>query len=272
MGDFVRMTKTCVILAALLSGCGTHYPAANPSVEQHAQDEIAGKLRVTSVVAPGFEDILSCASRRVDYIPIPPLPAYGYTKFKIDGIFAKLEPHDWPPAAAEVNALLTNIATEVADSEVAVKGNVGSVFNSDNSRKQYVFDFIKYRIEPLTTTENLTSPIGWARVGAGMRVIVDITQGDIELTGNLVALAASARLKNLHGFMSVELIGMDAKETTAAMPFTVDLTEGNVQKVIEALAVVKTKLYDTTTVLSPSFISKVVCSQSIPVKTNGDQK
>lgn len=53
---------------------------------------------------------------------------------------------------------------------------------------------------------------------------------------------------------------MDAKETTQAMPFTVDLSDGNIQKVVEALAIVKTKLYDDTTKVFPNLIARIECA------------
>jgi len=213
--------------------------------------------------------ILNCPSKRVDYIPIPPLPAGGYTEIKIENNVAKPVVEGWPTgsgSAEKVNALLTNIATDIASSEVGGSGEVASIFSASHSHKQYVIDFMKFRIEPLTTAADVTTPLGWVRVGAGMRVVVDITKSDGSVSGSLIALAANAKANKLEGFMSVELIGIDAKETTASMPFTVDLSEGNVQKVIEALAVVKTKLYDPTTTVRPNFIARVECS---PLATAG---
>lgn len=117
---------------------------------------------------------------------------------------------------------------------------------------------MKWRAEPLSTADG--KQLGWVRVGAGMRVLVNITKDDGSATGSLLALAVSAKAGKVEGSISMELIGIDAKEVTQAMPFTVDLSEGNIQKVIEALAIVKTKLYDHSTTVSPNLIAKIECA------------
>ncbi|MDB0509868.1 hypothetical protein AB6Q13_04325 [Ralstonia solanacearum] len=207
----------------------------------------------------GVRAILTCASKRIQYVPIPALPASGYTDGTIDASthVAKAELKAWPNTATEVNKLLTNISTNVADSTVDVSGNVGGLFSGSHSTRQYVIDFMKWRAEPLVTTNN--ESLGWARVGAGMRVVVDLVKDDGSMAGGLFGLAASAKADRVRGSISAELIGVDAPEFTQAMPFTVDLSEGNIQKVIEALAVVKTKLYDKETVLKPNLIARIEC-------------
>ncbi|CAG9268271.1 hypothetical protein PUN4_550229 [Paraburkholderia unamae] len=92
-----------------------------------------------------------------------------------------------------------------------------------------------------------------------MRVIVNLAKDDGSIAGGLFGLAASAKANRIQGSISAELIGVDAPEFTQAMPFTVDLSESNIQKVIEALAVVKTKLYDKGTILRPNLIARIEC-------------
>lgn len=209
----------------------------------------------------GSEWILSCSSGRIEYTPIPALPAGGYTRIEIDRTTNKPIPinDNWPDLAKDVNKLLTNISTNISQStkDISVKGGI-IWFSGSRSEKQYVIDFMKWRAEPLYTQKD--KQLGWVRVGAGMRVVVNITKSDGSATGSLLSLAVSARAGKVDGSISTELIGVDSKEVTQAMPFSVDLSEGNIQKVIEALAIVKTKLYDDNTTLSPNLIAKIQCA------------
>lgn len=224
----------------------------------------SGTLRsvgTTSVVPNigGVTEIIACPIQRLRYSPIPALPAGGYTDVVINDsthtAVAVLK--NWPATAVLTNKLLTNISTNVSMSDESASGSVATFFSANHSKKKYVIDFMKWRGEPLTDTNG--KHIGWARVGAGLRLIVDIKKDDGSASGNLFALAASVKAGKVDGSISTELIGVDAPEFTQAMPFTIDLSEGNIQKVVEALAVVKTKLYDKNTLLKPNLIARIEC-------------
>ncbi|KRB99803.1 hypothetical protein ASE11_09020 [Hydrogenophaga sp. Root209] len=57
----------------------------------------------------------------------------------------------------------------------------------------------------------------------------------------------------------MELIGLDDSQIAQAVPFNVDLSESNIQKIAEALAIVKAKMYDASTTVSPSAIARMQC-------------
>lgn len=259
----IRFFHALLLLAAVLAGCTT-VPASDSAAGTPAP--LSGTLKVAtgnkSVVVPDIGDtasILSCPGKRIEYTPIPALAAGGYTDIVIDGggkATAQLKP--WPREAVGVNALLTNISTNITQSVAEASGGAGGLFSASHTRKQYVIDFMKWRAEPLTGTNN--TQYGWVRVGAGIRLIVNITRDDGSASGGLLALAVNAKAGKIDGSISTELIGMDAKEVTQAMPFTVDLSEGNIQKVVEALAIVKAKLYDNTTTLHPNLIARIECA------------
>lgn len=216
-----------------------------------------------SIVVPEgdkIQTILSCRSKRIDYVPIPALPAGGYTKIEVDTTNNKTKAvlAPWPSSAASVNKLLTNISTDITQSTADISSGFGNIFSGSHSNKQYVIDFMKWRAEPLYTTDNKS--LGWVRVGVGLRLIVNITEDNGSAGGSLLALAISAKAGRVKGSISTELIGMDAPQITQAMPFTIDLSEGNIQKVIEALAIVKAKLYDSNTTIYPNLIAKIVCA------------
>lgn len=254
------------------NGVSQHNSVARIDQTQSGGASANSRARYSAVVAfPGVasgvaanaaattESILSCSSKKIDYTPIPPLPAGGYTTVRLnaDGK-QRVVYQDWPATPKDVNKLLTNISTNITLSEENGSGGLASIFSASRAHRQYVIDFMKFRIEPLTSAEDKAS--GWVRVGAGLRLIVNLTKNEGSASGSLLALAASVKAGKTEGFISAELIGIDSPEASLAMPFTVDLSEGNVQKVMEALAIVKAKLYEGNTTLAPNLIARVECA------------
>jgi hypothetical protein len=230
----------------------------------------------TSIVMKGraLDSILNCPDQKLTYIPLPPMVAGGYTEVKVNDKTGEViaSAKNWPTSSpADINKLLGNISTSIASKADTSTFSLASIFGYNHSNSQYVIDFMKYRIEPLQEINGAN--LGWARVGAGMRVVVNLTKDDGSASGGIWSLAASVSASRVKGTMSTELIGMDSPETTAAMPFTVDLTDGNIQKLIEALAIVKMKLYDANTTVTPMLIATVRCAaDSMAVAEQRDSK
>lgn len=78
-------------------------------------------------------------------------------------------------------------------------------------------------------------------------------------SGSLLAIALSAKAGRTRGEITADVIGMDSNDITLAMPFTSDVSEGSIQSIIEALAVIKAKLHDQNTTLEPQFIARIDC-------------
>lgn len=238
----------------------TTRPAEIPTTEGRSRDET--RLRSDATM-----EILNCESRIIDYIALPALPVDTYSAIKRNSSTNKMENFtlDWPDNPAEVNKLLTNISANTNIGNTSWSGSVGGgIFSASQSRRQYVIDFMKWRGELLTTSNNLE--VGWVRLGAGLRLNIEIETTDASAAGSLLALAASAKAGKTSGTISAELIGMDAPEITQSVPFSVDLSEGNILKIIETMAIVKAKLYDRTTTLRPNLIARMACAPMVRAK------
>lgn len=209
--------------------------------------------------AKGNESPLTCKSG-LDYIPLPAfsIPNYTSTSISEDGSL-KTVARNWPDVAKEVNKLLPNIATQVAVKKIDGTGDAGGIFSTKLHHEKITIDFMKYRSEPIKSEEGNT--LLYSRIGAGMRLLIDIKTSEVNIGGSLLAVAASAKAGNTTGTISTEIIGIDANDVTVAMPFTSDLSDGSIQKIIETMAVVKSKLNDENTKLSPQFIARIQCAQ-----------
>ncbi|MDO8374014.1 MAG: hypothetical protein Q7K57_20145 [Burkholderiaceae bacterium] len=191
------------------------------------------------------------------YVPLPTFDAKNYTKTsRVDGKLVSIET-EWPTAQAEINKLLPNISTQIGFLSGHQSGSVGGIFGASSHREHIAIDFMKYRSEDIVDAAQNT--IAYARVGAGMRLIIDVVTTEASIGGSLISLAVSAKAGRTSGSISVDVVGINAKDITLSMPFTTDLSEGSIQKIIEALAIVKSKISDDATTLTPQYIARVDC-------------
>jgi hypothetical protein len=244
------MFKNLISIAILL-GCAA----------VHAQS-IAGAETTKSVVLLPLTDKTSpfACEHPLKYIPLPAFSVsnYSFTKIKADGS-AETAVAEWPTGTTrttEINQLLPNIATEVTVEDVGHAFSAGGIFGATLHKKLITIDFMKYRSEPISSGKD---PVIYSRIGAGMRLKIAVVTSEANLSGSISAIVASAKSGKTVGSISADIIGMDSNDMTIAMPFTSDLSDGSIQKVIEALAVVKSKLNDSKTTLSPQFIAKITC-------------
>lgn len=194
------------------------------------------------------------------YVPLPAFsaPNYSFIKIDTDGKPIRITEY-WPTDTSLINKLLPNISTAVAVTNINGSINAGGIFGASTHREQITIDFMKYRSEPISSADG--KAVMYARLGAGMRLQINITTSETNLGGSIMAIAASAKAGKTSGMISTDVIGIDANDVTLSMPFTSDLSEGSIQKIIEALAVVKSKLNDPSTTLVPQFIANIKCDQ-----------
>lgn len=193
----------------------------------------------------------------IKYLPWPAFTANNYTDVHIvDGKLQK-KSQDWPEDPSQINKLLPNIATQVELGKAEASGTVGGLFGGTLYTKHITIDFMKYRSEAIQDSAGTIFTYG--RVGAGMRLQIDLETTEANIGGSLLAIASSAKAGKTTGSISVDVIGMSAPEITLSMPFTTDISDTSIQKVVEALAVVKTKFHDPTTILKPQFVAKIIC-------------
>lgn len=222
----------------------------------------AVEIKTTSPDLTNNKSPLAC-SGKLKYLPWPAFSAENYTKYSVQNGAVLKTPKNWPTTPNEVNKLLPNISTQITkiskDDEVKAAG----FFGARKKSMSYAIDFMKYRSEAI---EDGTGKVfAYGRIGAGMRLVVEIETTEGSLDGNLFAIAASAKAGKTTGTISADIIGLDGNDITLSVPFTTDLSEGSIQKIVEALAVVKTKFRDTNTTIKPQFIARIDCSDNAEV-------
>lgn len=234
---------------------------------------VAGNTTTQSVVLAerlGAAGSPFLCNGNLEYIPLPTFAAANYTEFSIKNGEVVSTSKEWPDTSEKINKLLPNISTQIGMLKGNQSGSIGGIFGASSHREHFAIDFMKYRSEDIVDSSKKV--IAYGRIGAGMRLIVDVITTEASVGGSLFALAASAKAGRTSGQISVDVIGMDAKDITLSMPFTTDLSEGSIQKIIEALAVVKSRINDPGTTLTPQFIARINCVDNSAREEQGKNK
>lgn len=220
-----------------------------PSAQKSAlPDDTEGKA---------LTELMNCDGT-LKYVPVPTFQANDYTTTSLVGSTPTVTRVAFPTTTADVNKLLPNLSMDVSNEEVAGDGQA-YLFKSDVKHRKIVMDFMKSRTEPIVDATNKF--YGYGRVGAGLRLKIDLWTSESSFDGSLIALAASAKAKTSYGSITAETIGVNNTDVTLSMPFSADFSEGSIQKIIEALAVIKSRLHDDAkTTLVPHFLARVTCS------------
>jgi hypothetical protein len=225
-------------------------------------ESLTTKSTLPVAQAEALKELMNCDGD-LKYIPVPAFEANDYTSVKLDGNTITTTRLAFPASTAEVNKLLPNLSMDVSNEQV--EGGVSFFFKADLKHRKIVMDFMKSRTEPIVDAGN--NFYGFGRVGAGLRLKIDLMTSESSFDGSLIGLAASAKAKTASGRITAETVGVNNSDITLSMPFSTDFSEGSIQKIIEALAVIKSRLHDPSTTLVPHFLARVTCSNSHPTAT-----
>lgn len=248
----IRISKAAFAFMGtlLLAACAqTNFPSPQTDTKP---------TKTTAVITEGNSSSpLTCDGITV-YRPLPAFPASNYQEISTNNGKITATHKAWPSTNAEVNKLLPNISSEISVEKLDQSLGIGPFVNAEGAQRRITIDFMKFRSEPVY--DNSGNVMLYSRIGAGLRLTLNIATTDVSLgSGSLLAIALSARDGQTKGEISANIIGMNNKDITLSMPFTSDVSEGSILKIIEALAVIKAKLHDTATQLDPQFIAKIDC-------------
>jgi len=119
---------------------------------------------------------------------------------------------------------------------------------------QVVMDYTDYISEDAIDPDS-HKKIGIARVGVGLRLTAKITTtaANVDL-GSLMALGIAANIKQVKGTMSVDSIGIRIAGAGGPILSNATIDETSIQKTLEAIAVIQSKIADSTTHLDPQVL------------------
>ena len=164
--------------------------------------------------------------------------------------------------------LLPNETVEIQISEITKQGGLSlkgaAAISAKNTSYQVTMDYVKFVTVNVIDTLNLgknnmlenLSIFSYARVGVGLRVVASIQtkKKGINL-GDLFAIGFAASRNEVSGSLSVNIIGIESQEITSLLPMPSEISSSSIQNAMQALATIKSKIYDGEVEIRPQIIS-----------------
>ncbi len=199
------------------------------------------------------------AKKYIDFIPISPIQVNSdfISTSSTDEILS-ISTTKMSIDKKSVLNFLPNESMETTIQQFNDDGEIRYLYSGRSVKKgtyRLTVDYNKYiiqNIKPKTDEECL----GYVKIGIGLRIIANITtlKNNIDIN-SLVAIGNAAKKDNISGTVGYEIIGIESKEITAILPINSEITSSINQVFLQAIGVVKGKIYDEKTRLHPQIIA-----------------
>lgn len=157
----------------------------------------------------------------------------------------------------EMLQFLNNETVLVSIGQVSTEGKITYLpitVSSKNSSYKVTMDYMKFAT--LGQKDEQEYFIGFKRVGVGLRLISLITTTEAGINvGDLSSLGIAAKSGKVKGTLMVEVVGIKSKEITALLPLPSEINQTTIQNAMQALATIKSKIYDNETQLFPQVMA-----------------
>lgn len=189
------------------------------------------------------------------YIPIEPTTV-KYVEVYDDSIKGFItKPWD-AISQKDKRKLLPNQSAQVSMRKISVSGELSympAAISADIGSYEVIMDYMKYRIEDAIVDSIW---LGTGRIGIGLRIKASVvtTKENLNLSG-LMGLGAEVSNSNLSGYLAVDIIGVDSKDITNYLPLTSKLDETSIQNALQAIATIKSKIWDEGIHITPHLIA-----------------
>ena len=158
----------------------------------------------------------------------------------------------------DILQFLNNENVLVSIGQFSIDGSISYipiVISAKNSSYKVTMDYMKFAT--LGQKDDKTGDfIGYKRVGIGLRLISLITTTEAGLNiGDLSSIGVGVKSGKIKGTMIIEVIGIKSKEITTTIPLPSEINPTTIQNAVQALATIKSKIYDSDTKLFPQVMA-----------------
>jgi hypothetical protein len=187
------------------------------------------------------------------YQPIEPLPVKNVEVYTGGKFVVK----PWAALGdSTIRDLLPNQSAQIAMRTNDLTGKVNYLTASVTDKAgsyEVIMDFMKYRIEDVYDKYEVA---GSGRIGIGLRVKAKVITYKANLNlSSLANLGVEASNNHLTGLLSIDIIGIDSKDITNYIPLTAKLDETSIQNALQAIATIKSKIWDANVKITPQLIA-----------------
>lgn len=142
-------------------------------------------------------------------------------------------------------------------------------FSKKNTSYKITMDYMKYATLAKFSDQKF---IGSRRVGVGLRLIslINTAEAGINIS-DLYSIGLAAKQGKLSGTLIIEVIGIKSKEVTSLIPLPSEINQTTIQNAMQALATIKSKIYDEETSLYPQVMAIKEYQGKEIIKDSDDQ-
>jgi hypothetical protein len=201
-----------------------------------------------------------------EYFPIEPLIARSQIEIPVDGVMVTKDIRTL--TNTEKLAFLGDTRVVVTLAKVTKSGELSYLAGKLTSEKgSYVafMDYANFFIHDITEGDEV---IGRARVGVGLRLVARIKthKKGVDL-GSVLKIGFAANKNELSGELEVRAIGVTSKEIQDLLPGSLpNLDESSIQRALESMAAVKTKIHDAGTSVQPRIMAVALIEKNMVQK------
>ena len=157
----------------------------------------------------------------------------------------------------EILQFLTNETVLVSIGQVNAEGGISYIpvtVSAKHTSYKVTMDYMKFATLPQVRENG--SFIGFNRVGVGLRLITLMTTSEAGINiGDLSSIGLAAREGKIKGTLMIEVVGIKSKEITTLLPLPSEINQTTIQNAMQALATIKSKIYDEDTRLYPQVMA-----------------
>lgn len=150
-----------------------------------------------------------------------------------------------------------NLVSSVTMYQVDENGSLSLLGNSltvKNSTYLVIYDYAQTQtIHLKDSAEKLNY---FALVGVSVRMVARINSksAGINLT-DIFSLGAAASRSKVSGSLEVRVNGVNSQQINSVIPVTTDLSPSSISNALQAVATIKSHLYDSSTKITPQFLA-----------------
>jgi hypothetical protein len=240
----MRIKLAIVLIAVCFAVIGCNGSLLNPN----SSGNQSGKP------TPGMAVI---AENFLGYQPIDPIPVSKVTIFDPD---SGSEKDVFWQSLSDAESRRRLLPLQTAQFSVRKTDFLGQVtylvssLSAERGSYEVIMDYMKYRVEDSYGADG--GYIGNARIGVGLRIKASVVTNEANLNlGSITAIGLQASLGHLSGGISVDVVGIDSESVTNLIPLTSEINETAIQAALQALASIKSKLWDAETTITPHAVA-----------------
>lgn len=158
----------------------------------------------------------------------------------------------------QVLSFLNNETVLVSIGQLSAEGGITYLpvtVSAKSTSYKITMDYMKFAT--LASKDRLKNKIiGFRRIGVGLRLISLITTKEAGINiGDLSSIGLAAKAGKLTGTLMIEVVGIKSKDVTTLLPLPSEINQSTIQNAMQALATIKSKIYDKDTKLYPQVMA-----------------